>query len=470
MLLHTLELEHVKCFARSPIDFTLGTGEPQRWVVVYGNNGMGKSTLLRAIGLALVGQPALNSLLPNAAGWTRVGKKHASVRVSISKGPTDTSVGYPRTRNIDLEWHLVGDRPTRINNQQHAAHTIFLSGGKKAHERADAKLFTEQISLDEAQRGWLLAGYGPLRRLSGASSDLQATMAPDGRAARLATLFHEKAALSTAESWLRALHHSKAAGNAAGKRNYDAVTKILGSGLLPEGVELAEVTPTEVLFRTPFAPKIPMPELSDGLRTVLAITLDLLRHVASCFDLASVVEHDAGETPRITAQGIVLIDELDSHLHPSWQRRIGGWLHERFPNLQFIVATHSPLIATRVSEAHGMVIRLVSKRIGKGHFVVPEVEAGLLGLTADQMLTSPNFGLASTRDTLTEQLLVELHELRLRKGKGKLDKVERARLDQLSFQFDHIAAPADTFDERKAMQAKTERIHAYARKLAKSRS
>jgi len=470
MLVRKLRLENVKCFATREIDFTLGNDTPQRWVVIYGNNGMGKSTLLRAIGLALVGQPALNSLLPNASGWVRSGKKYATVQVTASKGPQDTSIGSPRARPLELYWRLVGPRPVTINNRDVAASSIVLDPGNIPNSKADAKLFTEQVSLDEHERGWMVAGYGPLRRLTGASSELSANMSPDGRAAGLVTLFHEKAALSAVELWLRALHHSRSTGNNAGKRQYDAVTEIISSGLLPEGVELADVSPDGVYFKTPFASQIPMAELSDGIRTVLAITLDLLRQISLRFKLTSVVEDASGSRTHgvVTAEGVVLIDELDSHLHPMWQRRIGEWLHTRFPNLQFIVATHSPLIATRVSEDHGIIVRLHTKTIGKGQFVVPNVEPGILGLTADQILTGPNFGLESSRDILTESLLHEIHQLRLAQRKGRLSTQDALRLEQLSFKFDEMAPAVSNHSEIEHWRRDGERLRKLTNQLKKS--
>jgi hypothetical protein len=173
-------------------------------------------------------------------------------------------------------------------------------------------------------------------------------MSPDGRASRLVTLFHEKAALTSAELWLRKLHHHAAIDKTgAAQRRLDAILQMINHGLLHGDVALTEITPEGVYFKTPFSPRIPIDDLSDGYRTVLALTLDLLRHVEHSFDIESVLQVGKDGVTRITAEGVVLIDEIDAHLHPSWQRAIGPWLHDRFPNIQFIVATHSPLIATR---------------------------------------------------------------------------------------------------------------------------
>ena len=109
MLVEHLYLDGIKCFApRTKIDFDAGKAAPHRWVVIYGNNGLGKSTLLRAIGMALTGQPALNALLPNADGWVHEKQREAIVKVGVTKGVGDRSPGAPRVRTLTLMWSLIG--------------------------------------------------------------------------------------------------------------------------------------------------------------------------------------------------------------------------------------------------------------------------------------------------------------------------------------------------------------------------
>lgn len=448
MLIREITLENVKCFAgKVTIDFTADRDDlkPHKWIVVYGDNGLGKSTLLKAIALSMTGQPALNSLLPSADGWVRKKQRYASIRVSATKGPNDTSVGFPRTRPISLTWHLVGERSTKIDGQARSAHDIVLHDGTSKAEKDDAKLLRTQIATDERERGWLLCGYGAHRRLTGAASDV-AEVPQDSRAARLITLFHEKAALTSAERWLRDLDHRAKVKAGDAQFRLEAVKAFIGKGLLHEGVSLADINPDGVFFDTPFGTHVQMAELSDGYRTVLAFALDLLRHISHAFDFPNVVELNDG-AERVTAEGVVLIDEIDSHLHPSWQRTIGTWLHTRFPNIQFIVATHSPLIPTRVSVDHGMVIRLQRRKSKHGEIVQPEVGEGRLGLTSDQILTGPNFGLTSTRDLLLDELLKKISELRRRIRKKKARPEEREELKQLSWKFERIAPVADSFKD-----------------------
>lgn len=460
MLIRDLSLQNVKCldpgtdlsFARSRPD-----GVPHKWIVVYGDNGLGKTTLLRAIGLALVGEPALSALLPSAKGWARAGTRSAGILLGFDKGPADRSRGAPRSRPVFVAWALVGDGPIEAEGRVYPAHSIFMltewtanleaQGGRTAARRfdEDGRLFQEHIASDEPRRGWIICGYGPHRRLTGSSSDLTERIPPDGRAARLITLFHERAALTSAEAWLIKLHHRASLDKTgAAQRRLDAVGQMIDTGLLPGDVKLAEITPDGVFFATPFSPRIPMDDLSDGYRSVLAMVLDLLRHVEYAFDIETVLETRDGHGV-ITAEGVVLIDEIDAHLHPSWQRAIGHFLHSRFPNLQFIVATHSPLIATRVSETEGLVVRLVRRKKGKGQVVEAIVEEGTSGLTADQVLTGPNFGLTTTRDVLTEQMEEELTRLRARVRAKKATPAERKKLKKLQADYERAAPATPTF-------------------------
>lgn len=82
---------------------------------------------------------------------------------------------------------------------------------------------------------------------------------------------------------------------------------------------------------------LPMTVLSDGVRAMAALTADLAQRCARLNG------HFGSEAP-ILSHGIVLIDEVDLHLHPAWQQRVLPALRKAFPNIQFIVSTHSPQV------------------------------------------------------------------------------------------------------------------------------
>ncbi len=89
--------------------------------------------------------------------------------------------------------------------------------------------------------------------------------------------------------------------------------------------------------------------MSEGYRAALALLVDIIRHLVSVYGPDDLVREEEGRQV-VVHDGVVLIDEIDAHLHPEWQRQIGDWLKERFPRMQFIVTTHSALICQAADE------------------------------------------------------------------------------------------------------------------------
>jgi predicted ATP-binding protein involved in virulence len=89
--------------------------------------------------------------------------------------------------------------------------------------------------------------------------------------------------------------------------------------------------------------KLQFRQLSDGYRNIIGMVADIAYR---CIKLnPHLGENAVKETP-----GIVLIDELDLHLHPNWQRRIVEDLKNTFPGIQFVATTHSPFIIQSLKE------------------------------------------------------------------------------------------------------------------------
>jgi hypothetical protein len=210
----------------------------------------------------------------------------------------------------------------------------------------------------------------------------------------------------------------------------------LEGNLLPEQTEV-EISPKGVFFHSR-GHSIPLAQLSDGYRSMLALSIDLLRWLTDAFpDSANPLQE----------QGVVLIDEIDAHLHPSWQRQIGTWLQEKFPNLQFIVATHSPFIPQAADE--GGIITLNWAAGGKTVEARTD-NAPVQGWRVHQILTSGLFGLSTTLDPATERKMQRLGEL---EGKPSLSGEEKAELHQLRRELDALLPPpGETEREREAYE------------------
>jgi predicted ATP-binding protein involved in virulence len=219
------------------------------------------------------------------------------------------------------------------------------------------------------------------------------------------------------------------------------------NGLLPDPVQIADVSTEAVTFTTLGGIPLEAAGLSDGYRSFLALAVDLLMRVYLATDrFTQYVEWEKGsQAPRITADGIVLIDEADAHLHPSWQRELGQRLCRVFPKIQFIVTTHSPFIAQEATDGGLFVLKVTDS----GAVTVEQPVESVRGWTASQILTGPLFGLDSTRDPETEEKIRESAALNAKEqGKTKLTAAEKKRLAELrKWLTKRLTAPGESYEE-----------------------
>jgi hypothetical protein len=141
---------------------------------------------------------------------------------------------------------------------------------------------------------------------------------------------------------------------------------------------------------------------------------------------------------------LVLIDEIDAHMHPEWQQSVVGDMSAIFPNVQYIATTHSPLV---VGGMHG---RQVSRfvRDDTGRTVSVEVKDEMLVGRADQILTGRLFGMKTTLDQQTQQSMATYKLLLGKKSRTEEEDQEFQRLNkELKFK---IPVAEETSPERKA--------------------
>ena len=164
--------------------------------------------------------------------------------------------------------------------------------------------------------------------------------------------------------------------------------------------------------------KVPTVSLSDGYRSVLALAGDLIWRLILAFPDSS---------DPLLENGVVLIDELDIHLHPKWQRMVPGVLRETFPRLQFFVATHSPLVAAGAGD-DALTLRF---NFQDGQSTVEKVE-NIAAMNVDRILESEAFGLLSAYSPQTEKKVRRYDEL-TRKGRRRTKQEENEYRPLLKF-------------------------------------
>lgn len=110
--------------------------------------------------------------------------------------------------------------------------------------------------------------------------------------------------------------------------------------------------------------RLPLGALSDGVRNMIALVADIARRCAT-------LNPHLGEGAAKQTPGILLIDEVDAHLHPGWQQQVVGLLCKAFPALQIILSTHSPHVLSTIDKES---IRIVRLQDGNGQLAIPELQ------------------------------------------------------------------------------------------------
>jgi predicted ATP-binding protein involved in virulence len=146
------------------------------------------------------------------------------------------------------------------------------------------------------------------------------------------------------------------------------------------------------------------------------------------------------------AEGIVLLDEIEAHLHPTWKIEIVERLRRTFPRVMFVVSTHDPLCLKGLNEGEIVLLRRDEQRK-----VVADTDVPPVGdLRADQILTGPLFGLHSTRGDETTGAIERYAEL---VGKTRPSATERDELEALRTRLETTLSTGDNGRQRRIEQA-----------------
>jgi len=408
-------LENVRGFDHLDFNFERPNQRFEGWTVITGDNASGKTTLLKAISAALVGPDAVRSLQPSWHGWVKQGKKEAVIAVEVKGGARDRfEQGRPYERPFWAELRLT----------ENGGPEVSLAPGKKFVGKGKGPMHGPWADNPD---GWFCAGYGPFRRLYGASPDAQRVMSGPSRIARFATMFREDATLGECELWLKELHHRSLERRDKNETLLDQVKHILDSDFLQHGLRVDRVDSEGLWLKHPNGTVLPLADMSEGYRAAIAMLTDILRHLTSIYGDAALVEESDGRVV-VGHSGVVLIDEVDSHLHPQWQQQLGFWLKRLLPNIQFIVTTHSPIICQAADE--GGLFHLPPPGSDAHPFPVSVDDYGkIVRGKLDTIYLSPAFELTHTRSPEAVRAREQHARLRSKKAAVGLSPEEKRQLD-----------------------------------------
>lgn len=385
MWIEEFSLENIRCFDKISLKFG-AKSSPYPWVTLLSENGNGKSTILQSIGLMLAGPENSAQLLPRPLGWLKNEGQHGKISIRVHKEECDSGeYGIEKIRTaFGYSMHVTGTEKISIRNK------IFSEPG--FHESPDKILtWLRQNAFSSGNSGWFGVGYGAFRRLTRAHQIIVPSLQPQARAMNYITQFKEDEGLASFERWVIFLDYQKAkSGDEKFKGIFDLAISAIDE-LLPSGVKFSSIDSNGLILFDVNGQKVPTISLSDGYRSVLALGGDLVWRLITSFPDSVNPLHE---------RGVVLIDELDIHLHPSWQRQIAGWLRRQFPNLQFIVTTHSPFVAAGAGE--GAITYRLTLADGAASISMAQ---DLFAMSADDILKSDAFGMLSTFSPQTQDKL-----------------------------------------------------------------
>lgn len=375
MYIRHLQVQNLKRLNDFGLSF-VHRGKPRMWTVLIGENGTAKTTLLQAIAMAAAGSKQVNALAAPIV-------KHLKDR--RHDGPMSITADFEFTPSSRAKAQLHPHAPREALASLGLRSRVSLESGTSLDAEAEYVKIAEDGSaaplardsqeerapkdpLDVA-RGthenlWFVAGYGISRVLPDPSKTL-----PLDRPSieRLMPLFSAEASIASTSFSNHFLTKDVQEGRKQGttsrmySRMLNEVIKLGGEDLLPDvvkmelrgqgGVKSAQDLIESDRFQLRMGKKtvaVPGVGMSHGYQSTFAWIADLVGHVLlECLT----------ELKTTEIEGLVLLDEIDLYLHPTWQATFITALRRVFPRVQFVATTHSPVVLAGLAPHE--IIRLI---------------------------------------------------------------------------------------------------------------
>ncbi len=334
MWLETLELKNVKCFEQKAFRFSPGFN------VIIGDNGTGKTSIIESIGLIIS-----KTGIPNSGEHI---KNIARKVVTDSKNSIPTiSDCTPIQILSNIRYHT----PTRREyqrveidiNMTDESHGYGMTLGSNHISLSE---FIHRI-INESHNYPILSKYSSIRRFNITKQPLSTTLISTRRIDGYNNWNDLIENSNIVNLWIKTLEISTLQRN---KSNpvLESIRTSIRSAISDDqpGSIYYDIVIDELCIKKPNGEILPISLLSDGQFNMISMVMDI------AIRCAILNPHLLEKAPQETS-GIVLIDELDLHLHPKWQMRVVDDLKRTFPKIQFIVTTHSPLIIQSLKPDEG---------------------------------------------------------------------------------------------------------------------
>lgn len=389
MFLKEIKLRNFKCLSDISLSFEKDKKSNRKWTLILGENGTGKSNILKAIALVTSGSNALGELLGNIDSWIKFGENNCSITAVI-----ETKKG--EERDISLKFER-GDNLSKV-----------ISKNKES-------LYLIDSAIENANRNYFIVAYGASRRLSNeVFSNFEKSRS--ARSMNVRNLFDNSSTLNPLTAWIIELDYR------SGEQGINLVKEALQDFLPGIIFHSIDKEKKQVMFETVDG-LISLDQLSDGYQNMAAWIGDLLFRITEAFRTYS---------KPLESRGLLLIDELDLHLHPKWQRKLLDFIGNKLPNFQVVATTHSPLTAQQADTGELFALKRNDSNIVE---IIPFIGSPK-SLLINQLLMTPVFGLETDESYEIQNVKKEYEALKskgdsLNDTEKKTMKIVKSKLKDL---------------------------------------
>ena len=385
-----LTIKNIKCFKEINIPFE-DDGQIKNWSLIAGNNGQGKTTILRSLALGLCDESGASALLAELhGGILREDGQKGFIVVTLKDENTN------KKYQIETEISLKG-------NSESVSQKMYLLNSENETNKKKAIDTTE---LNNIRNKIFAIGYGSGRTITGTESYEEYAVVDS-----VSGLFNYKYPLQNAElgAW-----------RIKSEKNLDKLEDCLKEILMLGDRDQIHLSASGLRIKSKWG-DVSLNALSDGYQSLTTVIIDFLNWK---------LLHSSVSSSLKDISGIFIIDEVEQHLHPKWQRNIIKILSDRFPKIQFIGSTHTPICTLGLNDLTCK-SQLIKASYTNSHSEINifDMREDYKGYRIDQILTSSIFELTSARSKSIENKLKEYREIYLKNPKERSTKEARTLVE-----------------------------------------
>ena len=357
-----IRLDNVRSFKiKDEVFFSNSFEKPVQWTVILGNNNTGKTTILKCI---------------------------ADLYLRTEKMPVELLKKYNLEEQLDNFFFInSSEKITELINNQSGGYFVEFCVNKEFKTKINSRHFTESWGIKEINskiistvgyphiRQVFLQGYSTQRKIS------ESSLSEQENTETLQSFFSNNFELINVEEWLLQINYasknddSSKADRQRAKDIEKKVKEVITGDILPDIKDFRFRSTSDfknyIEFQTDYG-WVRLKDLGYGYQATLAWVMDLAKRM---FD-----RYPTSANP-LAEPAVVLVDEIDLHLHPEWQRKIISYLSNIFKNTQFIVTAHSPLIIQSAEN-----VNLVMLEKDGDHINIRQQFGSFKGWTVDEIL------------------------------------------------------------------------------------